>query len=533
MRLIKIGRSTDCDIVLSSEMVSAIHAELVLKDNGDITLEDKSSSNGTYVMNRRIAPGRAVSVKRGDTIRFADTELRWMQVPLPEDNSAYKAVFGIGSHFSNDIRIEGSTVSRYHATLKLSKDGKMYIFDHSKNGTTVDGVRIPSNVAYRIQKDSAVVCGGIPTSLSKVIPNTDYKGIALKCVGAAVLLAIIVAGIVALKGERKYTDQELYNRYNSSVVMIRGYYHYRVEIGEWTEQDYRLYNSIVSQLLGDDKRIPMKVSPVGDDITSFTNGQLTEHLNSMASDREQDQAFYGTAFFISEDGRLVTNLHLVKPWLFDTAYTNMKHMEELFTQRFAENYEMLKNMDEYGSEFMELVSKMASNLSRVKMIGELDYIALCPQNEVFDIGNMHKCRVLLAGDNIEKDVALIQTNTRILPPNCRFIDLTEELDTDETALGVGEHVYTLGFPNGRGMQREEDEKGILIIAQDGKITQESTKYTFGFNAASMCGASGSPIFNEYGKVIGVLNSGYDIQGYNYAIKAVYVQELLDNSIKIY
>ncbi|MBR5700395.1 MAG: FHA domain-containing protein, partial [Bacteroidales bacterium] len=28
----------------------------------------------------------------------------------------------------------------------------MYIFDHSKNGTTVDGTKIQSNTPYRIKK---------------------------------------------------------------------------------------------------------------------------------------------------------------------------------------------------------------------------------------------------------------------------------------------------------------------------------------------------------------------------------------------
>ena len=531
MRLLKIGRDSANDIVLKSENVSSFHAELVLLDNGDITLEDKRSSNGTFLMNRRVMPGAPVSVKRGDTIRFADTELKWTQVPPPEDNSAYKAIYGIGSHSSNDVHISGATVSRYHATLKVGKDGKLYLFDHSKNGTTVDGRKIPANVAYRINKKSAVVCGGVPADLTKVIPTTDFKGIALKVAVAVVVVAAVVGGILAF-ASHKFSDQELYDRYRPTVAMIRGYYHYKVQIGEWVEQDYELYNSIVGQILGDDRCIPMKVSPTGEDITTYNNRQVADRFNSMATEREQDQAFYGTAFFVSADGRLVTNLHLIKPWLFSTAYTNMKNMEEAYTLKFAENYEALKSMREYGSEFMEIVGKLASCLSRIKLVGELDYIALCPQNEMFDIDNMLKCRVVYAGDDIERDVALIQTSSRTLPEHCKFIDLEKDMDISENALKVGEHVYTLGFPNGRGMQREEDEKGILIIAQDGKITQESTKFTFGFNAPSMGGASGSPIFNDRGKLIGVLNSGYDIQGYNYAIKAEYVKELMGLAEKI-
>lgn len=140
MRLLKIGRDSSCDIVLQSAKVSSLHAELTLLNNGDITVEDKGSHNGTFIMNQPIKPGKPVKVRRGDAIRFADVELQWSQVPMPEDNSAYRAIYGIGSHFNNDIQISGATVSRYHATIKQGKDGKIYLFDHSKNGTTVDGV---------------------------------------------------------------------------------------------------------------------------------------------------------------------------------------------------------------------------------------------------------------------------------------------------------------------------------------------------------------------------------------------------------
>ena len=132
MRLLKIGRDASCDIVLHSEKVSSLHAEITLMNSGDIMLEDKGSRNGTFIMNQAIKPGKPVNVRRGDAIRFADVELQWSQLPPPEDNSAFRAIYGIGSHFNNDIQISGGTVSRYHATIKVGKDNKVYIVDHSK-----------------------------------------------------------------------------------------------------------------------------------------------------------------------------------------------------------------------------------------------------------------------------------------------------------------------------------------------------------------------------------------------------------------
>ena len=87
-------------------------------------------------------------------------------------------------------------------------------------------------------------------------------------------------------------------------------------------------------------------------------------------------------------------------------------------------------------------------------------------------------------------------------------------------------MYTLGFPLGLNLQESE----IKVFAHSGKITQECTKYSFSFDAASYGGASGSPIFNAKGQLIGVLNSGVNItQGFNYGIKAIHVKELLNQT----
>ena len=52
MRLLKIGRDAGCDIVLHSDKVSSLHAEITLMNSGDIMLEDKGSRNGTFIMNQ-------------------------------------------------------------------------------------------------------------------------------------------------------------------------------------------------------------------------------------------------------------------------------------------------------------------------------------------------------------------------------------------------------------------------------------------------------------------------------------------------
>lgn len=515
MRLLKIGRDASCDIVLNSKNVSSLHAELTLMNSGDIMLEDKNSLNGTYIQNQRINPNSAVKVRRGDAIRFADVELQWSQVPMPEDNSAYKAIYGIGSHFNNDIQISGGTVSRYHATVKVGKDNKVYIVDHSKNGTTVDGQKIMPNNPYRIKKSSAVVCGGVPVNLKTTPvqwPNEAWKTI-LGAAAAVLILCGVGFGIyklVSSAGGGDKNDKELYARYNHSVVMLVGIYHYEVSVGD-------LNLDALNAILPPSERIPTKLlpNPNGNgyvDVSSYSAKQLIEAVDKKGM-------YGGTGFFISNDGQLVTNLHVVKPWLFDG---EGERLQRIFARGFTEYIAFLNRIT--GS------NQYSAYLSEVKVQGVLDYVALIPHGEVFDADNINKCRVLSAGEDINKDVALVQTVSKRLPTSdCTIVNVKDSMDVSEEALTVGGHIYTLGFPLLTSLQDQQSENGIQLLARGGSITQILNEYQFGFDAASFGGASGSPIFNEHGMLVGILNSGVKVtQGFNYGVKAKYIKELLES-----
>ena len=134
---------------------------------------------------------------------------------------------------------------------------------------------------------------------------------------------------------------------------------------------------------------------------------------------------------------------------------------------------------------------------------------------------------MIAHDNTKNDVAILQLETRKLPDeNCTIVNLDQAV-TDDSDICVGSHVYTMGFPFGLSLQDLKSSKGIQLLGQGGSVTQECSDYSFGFDASSYGGASGSPIFNEKGQLIGVLNAGVSkSQGFNYAIKASRMVDLL-------
>lgn len=83
MKIITIGRSDNCDIVIEDPMISRRHAVLRLHPSGRIEIIDYSQ-NGTSVNGVKIANDKIIRIKRGDSVTFAGTKpLDWSAVTDP------------------------------------------------------------------------------------------------------------------------------------------------------------------------------------------------------------------------------------------------------------------------------------------------------------------------------------------------------------------------------------------------------------------------------------------------------------------
>lgn len=503
MKLIVIGSGNGAHLKLNSQFVSGYHAELLLLDNGEILLTDKGSKNGTYLNDQRLQPNKDIPIKRGDVVRFADQTLDWRNVPaLPmPDISKIKEMRGIGTNFRNKHQLQGERVSRFHATLTKKNDKNWYIQDHSKNGTTVNGKAIPSNQDVKLKKGDKILCAGVP------VPNPYGEGDPINYRKILMVLSILLLlcggtyGIISIidyfDNDKEsgplvdpvivYTDEELFARYKNSVVLIYGGYYYKVTAGSYTD-------------------VLLKLEQLGE----FNTEWFVDAEGNIAPRKSSSQAtsYTGTGFFISQDGKIVTNLHIARPWTYNN---EVKDRIALHCKS------QLKQLGEYVSD-IELID--------IKVEGKIAYIGMIPNGAYLDQENVKKCVELAVPDDTKKDVAILQLITKQLPDaNCNIVDLSQAVINDAEILG-GSRMYTLGFPHGLNLQDSE----IKVFAHSGKITQECTKYSFGFDAASYGGASGSPVFNAKGQLIGVLNAGVSkSQGFNYGIKAIHVKELLNQT----
>lgn len=67
---ITVGRATNNDVIIRTQMISKAHATFVLDDGDRVKLMDMGSSNGTMVNGKKLKKREMVSVGSGDTITF-------------------------------------------------------------------------------------------------------------------------------------------------------------------------------------------------------------------------------------------------------------------------------------------------------------------------------------------------------------------------------------------------------------------------------------------------------------------------------
>lgn len=522
MRLLKIGSSPDCDIVLNSRRVSALHAELIMLNNGDILLEDKGSTNGTFVNNQPIKQGASVPVRRGDLIRFADTELQWAMVPQPTNNSMFKKIYGIGSNMRyNDIQVTGNTVSRFHATLKIDKNGRAFIEDHSMNGTTINGKRIAAHQNVRVKRGDDVVVGGVPVDLKPYI-KPNMGGTVLKALGGVAAVAAVVALVMMLIGpgnNSSCTGKVDPYEYVSAVAYVHAYYHYTAKIvGDPFVSICQKYN------------IPYS--------SEYQIGIDSKGRMGIISDTSAYKPIgYGaTAFFVSSDGKMITNRHVAAPWKF-ASEAEKAEIQRIVTKLKEENMSanQLKTNDDLFTLFVDgvfgsVISSVSYQLydknlmsvadlhatikiyknCPIDIAGELDYIAVgYPNRRYSSMDEFERCTAIGEAKDENVDIALLQLNSGSTPPTVeRTFDLNKSIINPKGIVPLKDRYYYIGYPAGAAFNIRED--GLRPQAKEVLVSRVPERYTIDLQGEIIGGASGSPVFDKKGRLIGVISSHYTI-----------------------
>lgn len=486
MKTIKIGRGPANDVVINDAVVSTSHAMITVSDFGEITIEDLNSKNGTFVNGKRIT--KAV-LNSSSTVLLGNHSIDWKQivqtarpktekapVTIPHDVVDKKL---IGRNPASQIRFSFDDVSDRHAYICKKANGEVVLIDNnSTNGTYVNGNRI--TVPHTLRKgDNILISNRHPFNWEAVYPSTfkfNSKAVVTIAAVAAVLLAVFLIKPWNL-GSRDWSD--IYADHKNDVVLIYVKSGYAV----------KAYGKPLSSSLS--------VLSELDYCSIDSDGDVAPGISRST----------GTGFFISTDGKLLTNRHVVGS-----------------AKSEAENTEVVKSA---------IQSFLYQNgLTGLAAAVQVEYVVLSVgivQNDTFidNESNLIPCTILRTSDNEELDVAILQTNSKTIPSGSTYVDLSKAVPTEKLKLGY--EICTIGFP--QSFTIGQTSVGLEANNQSGEITQERGIYQYGHNVTIHQGASGSPVYDRKGRFAGIIVSGFLglSQGYNHAIHPAPVLEFVEQT----
>ena len=349
--------------------------------------------------------------------------------------------------------------------------------------------------------------------------------------------------------ESSFNNQQLYNLYSPGVVLIQHKYIYEIAIGskKYYFNDFWNYESFY---------------------------YLTGLTESRADAEAEANPIQGTGFFISNDGKILTNRHVA---LGNPGSAEQQYIRNAFIATVTSSNEqklridtLMSNKAQYDSTLFRLLEDSTYNAMSIAEIKEklsgiqnildeedangegteninidANTLDLINNNQMtirkitldlkvytsgvkdLDNGGI-QCKIFSTSNDRNVDLAIIQTENQKLPdPSIKLLQLSriKSKNADSIMPKMSERLILIGYNMGTGLSATND--GIKSQLTDGKVSQNTDEYKLLYTIPTLEGSSGSPVLDEKGRLVSVNFAGINqTQNFNYGIHPKKIQEFL-------